>query len=126
LKSLTEYAEPTFDQMGRIESCPDLTALEGIASYMQDILWISWFVHVGTMFSDWFWLVYCVIPCYAFYIAYDNMLKPLLAMRAGMKGGGGGGGSPQRAGSRSERRKQEQMSKKPKPKAEKAKPRARS
>ena len=29
--------------------------------YMQDILWISWFVHVGTMFSDWFWLVYCVV-----------------------------------------------------------------
>jgi hypothetical protein len=46
----------------------DLTNLKGtFAEYGFDVLYIQMFVQVGTIFSNWFWLVYLAIPGFAVY-----------------------------------------------------------
>ena len=41
---------------------------EGLISYMQDICYVTWFVHLGAaLVSPKFWYLYLVIPGYAGY-----------------------------------------------------------
>eukprot|EP00993_Chasmostoma_nieuportense_P004636 NODE_5294_length_673_cov_145.934066_g5131_i0.p1 GENE.NODE_5294_length_673_cov_145.934066_g5131_i0~~NODE_5294_length_673_cov_145.934066_g5131_i0.p1 ORF type:complete len:180 (-),score=30.55 NODE_5294_length_673_cov_145.934066_g5131_i0:82-621(-) len=82
LKGLISYAAPQYDSDGRIDSCNDLLNIEGMTSYLQDVLWISWFVQLTTLLSKWFWLVYLVIPCYGLHLGYTSILRPLMLMRS--------------------------------------------
>eukprot|EP00667_Euglena_gracilis_P023863 EG_transcript_27135 len=128
LQGLKAYAEPALDDQGRVESCADLTAIEGMTSYLQDLLWVSWFVQATTMLSDWFWVFYAVIPAYGGYVGYTNVLAPVLAMRSGLAAGQAAGpaGAAPRAGSRAERRKAAQEEARQKNHPQKAKPRPRA
>ncbi|KAI9227449.1 MAG: hypothetical protein DHS80DRAFT_31774 [Piptocephalis tieghemiana] len=40
----------------------------GLTSYMFDVIYVTWFVHLGVaLISDHFWWIYLVIPSYALY-----------------------------------------------------------
>ncbi|GAA5917062.1 hypothetical protein JCM6882_001918 [Rhodosporidiobolus microsporus] len=46
----------------------EIGAAKGLTTYMFDVIYVTWFVHVtAALVSARFWLVYWVIPLYAFY-----------------------------------------------------------
>jgi len=58
---LTVSSRVTLDADGEIaDPGADLTA-SGLISYYWDMLYISWFVQVTTLLSDWFWLAILVV-----------------------------------------------------------------
>ncbi|CEH16037.1 Predicted membrane protein [Ceraceosorus bombacis] len=51
----------------------------GLTAYMFDIIYVTWFVHVGTaLFGSWVWWIWAVIPLYASYIAYSKLVVPFV------------------------------------------------
>lgn len=84
LKILHSISRPEYDDEGRLESCTDLSNITGLPSYIQDVLWVSWFVHFTTLFSNWFWWFYLSIPIYGAYIFYNNLLRPYLLFKNSM------------------------------------------
>ena len=52
-------------------------AQEGLTTYMFDIIYVTWFVHVTTaVVSRYFWWAYLVIPVYAVYAEYTKIIGP--------------------------------------------------
>eukprot|EP00761_Pharyngomonas_kirbyi_P000829 gb/GECH01000830.1/.p1 GENE.gb/GECH01000830.1/~~gb/GECH01000830.1/.p1 ORF type:complete len:179 (+),score=46.22 gb/GECH01000830.1/:1-537(+) len=84
---IQKAAAPTTSDRGEIIDVEDLNRVEGLTEYMFDILYISWFVQITTMFSEWFWVIYLVIPAFLLFKAWTGILGPLLS---GFGGGGGG------------------------------------
>ena len=53
----------------------DDLAQAGMTAYMFDIVYLTWFAHVGTaLVSPRLWWTYAVIPVYLMYLAYKNVL----------------------------------------------------
>ncbi len=40
------------------------------------MLYVTWFVHLGSIVTDYAWLVYGVIPLYAIYTLYVKLIRP--------------------------------------------------
>lgn len=80
-------------------------------SYYQDILLVTWFVHATTIFSDWFWLVFLVIPGYLFY-QYGGFVLSMLGTY--LFGAGDVEGPPETAQERKRREKKERQANRPK------------
>ncbi|GAA5983262.1 hypothetical protein JCM10908_000217 [Rhodotorula pacifica] len=78
----------------------ELNGSKGLVSYIFDILYVTWFIHVTTaLISAKFWYLYWVIPLYAMYRLASFALpyiSPSLA--AALRGGGANGTGPQGAG----------------------------
>jgi hypothetical protein len=128
LRLLWSAGAPVYHE-GQLVECIDLsdTAQLGFMSYAQDLLWVCWIIQFLSQFVfRAAWLLYLVVPGYAFYKLWQKAIGPFLEMRrqqreaqANGEGGGGGadgGGSddpnlPMDAKSRFERRKQEMRDK---------------
>ncbi|UZJ57360.1 hypothetical protein CBS101457_006680 [Exobasidium rhododendri] len=49
----------------------------GLTSYMFDVIYVTWFVHLTTaLISAKFWYTYLSIPAYVFYFAYIKLIVP--------------------------------------------------
>jgi len=83
LRQLNAMATATFDESGLIVDGGQDLAQEGITSYMFDVIYVTWFVHLSTaLVSDLFWWLYLVIPAFALY-------KIVMLVRStGLLGGG--------------------------------------
>ncbi|CAO1618918.1 unnamed protein product [Parajaminaea phylloscopi] len=56
----------------------DLNA-EGLTALLWDVVFVTWFVHVGTAFV-WrrFWWLYALIPCYGLFLGYTKLVVPFV------------------------------------------------
>lgn len=62
-------------QLLDIARAGDDLAQAGMTAYMFDVVYLTWFVHVGTaLVSARLWWTYAVIPAYLLYLAYKNVL----------------------------------------------------
>ena len=62
-------------QLLGIARAGDDLAQAGMTAYMFDVVYLTWFVHVGTaLVSARLWRTYAVIPAYLLYLAYKNVL----------------------------------------------------
>lgn len=87
----------------------DLNA-EGLTALMWDVVFVTWFVHVGTAFV-WrkFWWLYASIPCYGVFLGYIKLVvpfvfrgqDPLASVLASFRGGEAKGAKPASRGSTS-------------------------
>ena len=48
----------------------------GMLEYIWDILYISWFVEVGSLITNYAWLALLSIPFYAFWRLWWDLIKP--------------------------------------------------
>ncbi|RKP26931.1 hypothetical protein SYNPS1DRAFT_5628, partial [Syncephalis pseudoplumigaleata] len=80
---LASMARPQRDASGAIISGGDDLNAPGLTSYMFDVLYVTWFVHVGSLVWSFVWWFYLAIPLYACYVLW-GFVAPML------KGSGGG------------------------------------
>eukprot|EP01121_Diplochlamys_sp_Union-15-3_P010228 TRINITY_DN2851_c0_g1_i4.p1 TRINITY_DN2851_c0_g1~~TRINITY_DN2851_c0_g1_i4.p1 ORF type:complete len:186 (+),score=27.32 TRINITY_DN2851_c0_g1_i4:48-560(+) len=74
--SLKAYAKPSYSESGElIDGGADLD-MKGLVEYHWDVLYITWFCFVTTLISDWFWLVFLVVPAFALYKIWFEVLYP--------------------------------------------------
>ncbi|KAJ2608050.1 hypothetical protein H4S08_004601 [Coemansia sp. RSA 1365] len=86
--NLRQMAQPRYDSGGiLVDSGTDLKQ-PGLVSYMFDYVYISWFVHVLSLFTKWAWMVYLAIPAYFVYVAapYIRQLISSQGSSAGNQG----------------------------------------
>ncbi|KAJ2802857.1 hypothetical protein H4R20_003115 [Coemansia guatemalensis] len=77
--NLRQMAQPRYDPGGvLVDSGTDLKQ-PGLVSYMFDYVYISWIVHVLSLFTKWAWMVYLAIPAYLVYMAAPYARQLLLA-----------------------------------------------
>eukprot|EP01090_Pellita_catalonica_P008886 TRINITY_DN19953_c0_g1_i1.p1 TRINITY_DN19953_c0_g1~~TRINITY_DN19953_c0_g1_i1.p1 ORF type:complete len:175 (-),score=29.48 TRINITY_DN19953_c0_g1_i1:98-622(-) len=69
-------AKPEYEDNGKLLSGgSDLTI--GFCEYYFDAIYITIFVQITTLYSNWFWLAYLIIPAYAL-IKLWGLVKPFL------------------------------------------------
>lgn len=79
---IARLAEPTFDSNGQlVDGGADLN-MGGMCSYLHDIIYITAFVQIASIASDWFWLAYLVIPGFALWKLWQHVLYPYLFIKA--------------------------------------------
>ena len=49
---------------------------------MFDVIYVTWFVHLGSLFSGYVWYLYLVIPVFAAWKAWTLFLRPLWNSRS--------------------------------------------
>lgn len=70
---LVNYSQPTITEEDYFVE--DLNKCQGsFAEYCFDIFYIQYFVQITTIFSNWFWLVYLVLPGFALYKIFGYLL----------------------------------------------------
>ncbi|CAG8748357.1 17423_t:CDS:2 [Dentiscutata erythropus] len=73
LKSL---GSPRFGPGGNVEwPGTDLNS-KGMMEYMFDIIYVTWAVHIGSMFYEGVWWFYLLIPLYALYKIWTLFIQP--------------------------------------------------
>ncbi|KAF0434660.1 DUF788-domain-containing protein [Gigaspora margarita] len=73
---INRYGAPTYGVRGNVLwSGVDLNS-KGSIEYMFDIIYVTWAVHIGSMFYEGFWLFYLSIPLYALYKIWTFFTNP--------------------------------------------------
>jgi len=54
----------------------------GFSEYFFDLIYITVFIQVMSILSDKFWYIYLVIPGFAFYKLWQNILQPFFFNRS--------------------------------------------
>jgi len=65
-----------YDETGELVYGGEDITMPGLCEYYFDLIYISWFVQVTTILSEWFWFTFLVVPFYAIYKLWDLVLKP--------------------------------------------------
>eukprot|EP00475_Leptophrys_vorax_P013389 TRINITY_DN19785_c0_g1_i1.p1 TRINITY_DN19785_c0_g1~~TRINITY_DN19785_c0_g1_i1.p1 ORF type:complete len:174 (+),score=20.94 TRINITY_DN19785_c0_g1_i1:94-615(+) len=73
---LASLAEPSFDDAGGLLDGGADLSMGGMCAYLHDIIYITAFVQVASILSDWFWLVYLVIPGFGLWKLWEVVLYP--------------------------------------------------
>eukprot|EP01102_Stenamoeba_stenopodia_P012017 TRINITY_DN3743_c0_g1_i3.p1 TRINITY_DN3743_c0_g1~~TRINITY_DN3743_c0_g1_i3.p1 ORF type:complete len:164 (+),score=26.99 TRINITY_DN3743_c0_g1_i3:81-572(+) len=76
--SLSSFAKPQKATPTSEETHNDLRQ-QGLCEYYFDVIYITWFVLVTSLLSDWFWIVYLTIPGFAGWKLWQTVLQPYLA-----------------------------------------------
>jgi len=76
--SILAMAKCSFDSNGELTYGGSDLAMSGLCEYYFDITYINWFVLIGTLYSNWFWFAWLLIPSFAFYKLWDLVLKPFI------------------------------------------------
>ncbi|KAI8054626.1 hypothetical protein BDF22DRAFT_742563 [Syncephalis plumigaleata] len=79
---MAKMARPQRDMSGAIVSGGDDLNAPGLTSYMFDILYVTWFVHLGSLLWSFIWWFYLVIPLYAGYAIW-GFVAPMLKSNGG-------------------------------------------
>jgi hypothetical protein len=75
--SLAHIGAPTYDASGALVDGGADLSLGGMSSYYHDVVYVSSFALFATAFvSDWFWLVGLVIPGFATYKLWADIILP--------------------------------------------------
>ena len=75
--SLNHHGAPTYDPAGNLIDGGSDLGLGGMTSYSHDIIYVSAFVLITTAaFSDWFWLIALIIPGFATYKLWADIILP--------------------------------------------------
>ena len=62
---LASMAKATFDERGKLVSAGIDINAKGIAEYLFDVIYVTWFVHAAvSIFSRKFWMLYFVVSCW--------------------------------------------------------------
>ncbi|CAI5518055.1 unnamed protein product [Closterium sp. Naga37s-1] len=73
---IASLAEATYDETGQlIDGGSDLN-MGGLCGYLHDIIYITAFVQIASILSDWFWLIYLIIPAFALWKLWELVLYP--------------------------------------------------
>ena len=76
-KFLSMMATPIFSETGAlIDAGSDLNCESGTAEYIKDIVIVTLIVTLLGLLSSYFWLFWLVVPIYAFYKLWVNILAP--------------------------------------------------
>jgi len=78
-----------------------------LSEYYFDVIYIAAFVEIATIYSDWFWLTFLVIPAYAVYYLWD-WIAPFFTSKFGR----GDSSVDTSGGNRAERRRKEREERK--------------
>eukprot|EP01125_Pyxidicula_operculata_P000560 TRINITY_DN10567_c0_g1_i1.p1 TRINITY_DN10567_c0_g1~~TRINITY_DN10567_c0_g1_i1.p1 ORF type:complete len:170 (+),score=21.47 TRINITY_DN10567_c0_g1_i1:34-543(+) len=97
--SLKRFARPVTDGDEVISPGIPLDT-PGLVEYHWDFLYITWATQLVTMFSNWGWLIFTVIPGYAIYMLFSYVIIPYF----GSRGEGEDEGRGSRRKERSEKR----------------------
>jgi len=68
---IVSLAAVEYDTQGELTYGGADLAGKGIVEYYFDLIYITWFVQVATVWSDWFWLIYLVVPTFAVFKLWD-------------------------------------------------------
>jgi Trk-type K+ transport system membrane component len=60
-RQLYTMAQPIYTSNGEISDGGFDLSSPGLAQYMFDVVYITWFVHLFTILSDYFWFFYLVV-----------------------------------------------------------------
>ncbi|KAJ1959065.1 hypothetical protein IWQ62_004762 [Dispira parvispora] len=66
-QQLVSMGQPHYNERGDLLRSGEDLGMPGLTSYMFDVLYVTWFVHLGTLWSDLFWYLYVLLPGYAVY-----------------------------------------------------------
>lgn len=75
-RGIAAMARPAYGPNGELVDGGADLSLGGTLEYLHDVLYVTAFVHTMTLVSDWFWMVYLVIPTYASYLLWIGVVKP--------------------------------------------------
>jgi hypothetical protein len=75
---LRAYARPTLNDEGEIVSPGSDLNQKGLIEYHWDLLYVTWFVQITSLYSKWFWLVMLVIPAFTVFKLWGTVIKPWL------------------------------------------------
>eukprot|EP00295_Goniomonas_pacifica_P002442 CAMPEP_0175804850 /NCGR_PEP_ID=MMETSP0107_2-20121207/345_1 /TAXON_ID=195067 ORGANISM="Goniomonas pacifica, Strain CCMP1869" /NCGR_SAMPLE_ID=MMETSP0107_2 /ASSEMBLY_ACC=CAM_ASM_000203 /LENGTH=165 /DNA_ID=CAMNT_0017116237 /DNA_START=10 /DNA_END=507 /DNA_ORIENTATION=+ len=53
----------------------------GVIEFCWDAIYVNIFVQLTSLYSDWFWLLWLVVPAYALYALWGSVISPLLAAK---------------------------------------------
>eukprot|EP00850_Spirogloea_muscicola_P015069 SM000112S24011 [mRNA] locus=s112:435233:436362:- [translate_table: standard] len=73
---LAAIAAPAYDDRGELLDGGFDFALGGLPGYLLDVIYVTAFVQVSSIISDYFWLAYLVIPGFALYKLWQHVLHP--------------------------------------------------
>eukprot|EP00246_Nothoceros_aenigmaticus_P010402 TRINITY_DN26889_c0_g1_i1.p1 TRINITY_DN26889_c0_g1~~TRINITY_DN26889_c0_g1_i1.p1 ORF type:complete len:174 (-),score=20.61 TRINITY_DN26889_c0_g1_i1:97-618(-) len=105
---LAAMAKPEYSDNGELlDGGADLN-MGGLTGYLHDVVYITCFVQVMSMVSDYLWLVYLVIPSFALYKIWGSFVYPLFIQ------GGGASSEDEEDKARKKREKMERRSQRPK------------
>ncbi|ORY01165.1 DUF788-domain-containing protein [Basidiobolus meristosporus CBS 931.73] len=79
---LKAMGTPRYSPSGQLESSGEDLSAEGLTAYFFDIIYVTWFVHIGSVFTDYFWFFYLLIPGYAVIKLWSSVIKPYLGSQS--------------------------------------------
>ncbi|KAF8520129.1 hypothetical protein JB92DRAFT_2896295 [Gautieria morchelliformis] len=86
---LVRAGTPRRDASGMLLSPGDDLNQAGLTDWSWDIIYVTWACQVGSsLFGEWVWWLYLVIPLYAGYRAWTSFISPMLLGRSSALGAG--------------------------------------
>ncbi|XP_070575465.1 transmembrane protein 208-like [Ptychodera flava] len=77
IRLMHKMAEATFGPTGNlVDAGTDLNMKSGMAEHIKDVILVTIIVQVLSIFSNYFWFLWLVIPGGAFYYIWTNFLAP--------------------------------------------------
>jgi hypothetical protein len=73
---IISLAKPIYNEKGELIYGGTDFSIGGVTEYYFDIIYISWFVQITSIFSDWFWFFYLLIPLFAIYKIFSSIIIP--------------------------------------------------
>eukprot|EP01114_Cavostelium_apophysatum_P024464 TRINITY_DN9580_c0_g1_i1.p1 TRINITY_DN9580_c0_g1~~TRINITY_DN9580_c0_g1_i1.p1 ORF type:complete len:181 (-),score=23.50 TRINITY_DN9580_c0_g1_i1:97-618(-) len=71
---LSSLAKVTYENGELADGGHDLGV--GLSEYYFDLIYITWFIQVATLYSEKFWWLFLVIPGYAVFKLWGSVIKP--------------------------------------------------
>ncbi|XP_077983417.1 transmembrane protein 208-like [Glandiceps talaboti] len=77
LSFMTKMARATFNTNGSlVDGGMDLNSESGTAEHIKDVILVTVLVQILSIFSNYFWLCWLIVPGAAFYYLWTNLLAP--------------------------------------------------
>ncbi|EIE24030.1 DUF788-domain-containing protein [Coccomyxa subellipsoidea C-169] len=73
---IASMAEPTYGANGELLDGGSDLNMGGLCTYYHDLIYLAAIVQIGTIFSSRFWMAFLVVPLYAAYQLWVNIVKP--------------------------------------------------
>lgn len=73
--ALERTGRPSYDpSTGALKSSGEDLASQGLTEYMFDVIWVTWAtVVLVTLFGNWFWMTWAIVPAFGAYKGYGLM-----------------------------------------------------
>ncbi|KAG2485419.1 hypothetical protein HYH03_015801 [Edaphochlamys debaryana] len=78
-QAINNFAEPEYGANGELVYGGADLSMGGMCGYWHDLLYISVFVQVATCITTWFWFTLLIVPGFAGYLLWVNVLQPYMS-----------------------------------------------